>query len=87
MTTCLSDLAQNAPGTSSEGENASPLGIQEFLEEHTSSSASQKRNPEKVLAKSVFEMCVYLSVDYLKMGNALMDVNGLFCSKVTCKLN
>ena len=86
MTAGLSDLTHNVPRTSSEGENASPLGIQEYLGEHTPGTASRKRNPESVLAESIFEVCIYLPVVYLKMGSALMDVNCLFAQKSPANL-
>lgn len=82
ITTCINhymhlgfgpECTQDLPG----GDNVSPLGI--FWRTHP--RISQKRNPETFLAESIFEICVYLPVDYLKMGNALMEVNGLFAQK------
>ena len=49
-------------------------------------TASRKRNPESVLAESIFEVCIYLPVVYLKMGSALMDVNCLFAQKSPANL-
>lgn len=60
-----------------EGDKLSPLGI--FWKMHP--RISQKRNLETFLAASIFEICVYLTVDYLKMGNTLMDINGLIAQK------
>lgn len=49
--------------------------------EHAAGFDSQKRNLEMSLAESIFEISVYLPVDYLKVGNTLVDVNGLFVQK------